>query len=240
MYRGMRVSVVLPVYNEVENIRTAIKSFLQQPSVDEVIAIDNNSTDGSDTEIKQTNARYVLETKQGYGAALQRGMAEATGDLIVTVEPDGTFLAKDIEKLLIYSNDFEVVFGTRTSRSLIWSGANMEFAIRLGNWAVAKFLEYLFNGPSMTDVGCTYKLIHKLAYDKIKHGFTVPGSWFSPEFMIRVLQNKVTCVEVPVHYCPRVGESKITGETSKAIKLGIKMIFFIMEQRLFGGKYKKN
>ena len=239
MYRGKKVSVVMPVYNEVENIRFAINSFLQQPFVDEIIAVDNNSTDGSDEEIKKTNARYVLEKTQGYGAALQRGMAEASGDLIVTVEPDGTFLAKDIEKLLIYSSDYEVVFGTRTSRALIWSGANMGFAIRLGNWAVAKFLEYLFNGPSLTDVGCTYKVMHKLAYEKIRHSFTVPGSWFSPEFMIRVLQNKISCVEVPVHYCPRKGESKITGKTSKAIKLGIKMIFFIIEQRIFGGKYIK-
>ena len=133
----------------------------------------------------------------------------------------------------------EVVFGTITSRALIWSGANMSFAIRLVNWAVAKFLEYLFNGPSLTDVGCTYKVMHKLAYEKIRHSFTVPGSWFSPEFMIRVLQNKISCVEVPVHYCPRKGESKITGKTSKAIKLGIKMIFFIIEQRIFGGKYIK-
>ena len=239
MYNGMRVSVVLLVYNEEENIHNAIKSFLSQPSVDEVIAVDNNSTDRSKEEILKTNARYVLETRQGYGSALQRGMQEANGDLIVTVEPDGTFLAKDIEKLLIYSVDYQVVFGTRTSRALIWSGANMKFGIRLGNWGVAKFLEYLFNGPSLTDVGCTFKVIHKLAYDKIKHRFTVPGSWFSPEFMIRVLQYNIPCVEVPVHYCPRKGESKITGKTSKAVKLGIIMIFFILKERIFSKKHKE-
>lgn len=233
MYRGKRVSVVMPVYNEEKNIKVAIQSFLLQPSVDEVIAVDNNSTDSSAKQIYESNATYINESVQGYGAALIRGMSESTGDLIVMVEPDGTFRAKDIEKLLIYSEDFEVVFGTRTSRSLIWSGANMPFFIRLGNWSVAKFLEYLFNGPSLTDVGCTYKVIHKDAYNKIKKDLSVTDSWFSPEFIIRVLQHGVSCVEVPVHYLPRVGESKITGKLGGAVKLGFRMIVFIIRERLF-------
>ncbi len=238
MYRNRKVSVVFPVYNEEQNIRTAIEEFFLNPAVDEVIAVDNNSKDKSAEEIKQTRATYVLETRQGYGAALQGGMAAATGDLIVTVEPDGTFVANDIEKLLIYSEDFDVVFGTRTSRALVWSGANMGFALRLGNWAVAKFLEYLFNGPSLTDVGCTYKLMRRQAYEKIKNQLTVLGSHFSPEFMIRVLQNDIRCVEVPVHYRARIGTSKITGELHKAILLGLRMIWFIIVQRFTW--HKKN
>ena len=232
MYRGKTVSVVFPVYNEEENIRAAIEEFFKEPFVDEIIAVDNNSKDRSAEEIKKTRAKYFFETKQGYGAALQRGMREATGDLIVTVEPDGTFIARDIEKLLLYGEDFDVVFGTRTSRALIWSGANMKFAIRMGNWAVAKFLEYLFNGPSLTDVGCTYKLLHRAAYEKIKDQLTVNGSHFSPELMVRVLQNKIRSVEVSVHYGRRIGISKITGKTWKAARLGFRMIFFIAKQRI--------
>src|SRR5690242_15536486 len=138
MYLGKKVSVVFPVYNEKENIRAAIDEFLQHPAVDELIAVDNNSKDGSAEEIKKTSARYVLETTQGYGAALRRGMREAAGDLIVTVEPDGTFRAEDLDKLLVFSRDYDVVFGTRTSRNPVWSGgdpgANMDFFLRMGNW----------------------------------------------------------------------------------------------------------
>lgn len=235
MYLGKKVSIVFPVYNEKENIKNAIEEFLHHPAVDELIAVDNNSKDGSDTEIQKTSAKYVLETKQGYGAALQRGMKEATGDLIVTVEPDGTFKASDLDKLLVYSTDYECVIGTRTSRNPVWSGgdpgANMYFVLRMGNWAVAKMLEYLFNGPSFTDVGCTYKLIHRHAYERIKDSFTVAGNWFSPEYMLRVLQYKVSVVEVPVGYGTRVGTSKITGKVDKAVKLGFKMIFFIIGER---------
>lgn len=236
MYLGKKVSIVFPVYNEKENIKNACEEFIHHPAVDELIAVDNNSKDGTAEEIQRTSAKYVLETRQGYGAALQRGMGETTGDLIITVEPDGTFRAEDLDKLLVYSRDYEVVIGTRTSRNPVWSGgnplANMDFALRMGNWAVAKFLEYLFNGPSFTDVGCTYKLIHRHAYEKIKHSFTVAGSHFSPEYMLRVLQYKLSVVEVPVNYGARIGTSKITGDRMKAVQLGFKMIFFILGERL--------
>ncbi len=236
MYLGKKVSIVFPVYNEAGNIGAAIDDFLSHPAVDEVVAVDNNSKDGSDKEIQKTSAKYVLETTQGYGAALKRGMQEAQGDLIVTVEPDGTFRAQDLDRLLVYSRDYEVVFGTRTSRNPVWSGgdpgANMYFALRVGNWAVAKLLEYLFNGPSFTDVGCTYKLIHRHAYQKIRGTLTVDGSHFSPEFMLRCLLSGLRVVEVPVQYGARVGTSKITGQVSKAIRLGFRMIFFILKERI--------
>lgn len=235
MYLGKKVSVVFPVYNERENIRRAIEEFIRHPAVDEIVAVDNNSSDGSREEIEKTSARYVYEKKQGYGAALQRGMREAQGDLIVTVEPDGTFRASDLDRLLVYSQDYDVILGTRTSRNPVWSGgasgANMDFFLRMGNWAVAKLLEYLFNGPSFTDVGCTYKLIHRHAYEEIKHSFSVSGSHFSPEYMMQVLLHGFSVVEIPVHYGARIGMSKITGKRSKAIRLGFRMIGFILAKR---------
>lgn len=236
MYLGKKVSVVFPVYNERENVSAAIEEFLRHPAVDEIIAVDNNSKDGSDKEIQLTSAKYVKETTQGYGATLRRGMREATGDLIITCEPDGTFRADDLDRLLVYSQDYDVVLGTRTSRNPVWSGgdpgANMDFFLRMGNWAVAKFLEYLFNGPSFTDVGCSYKLIHRLAYEKIKGSLIVDGNWFSPEYMIRVLQHQLSVVEIPVRYSARIGTSKITGKRSRAVKLGFRMIWFILVERI--------
>jgi glycosyltransferase involved in cell wall biosynthesis len=239
MYNNKRVSVVMPTYNELENIKQAIEDFFSCPVVDEIIAVDNNSTDGSAEEIKKTNAKYVLEKTQGYGSALQRGMREATGDLIVTVEPDGTFIANDINKMLIYSLNFDVVFGTRTSRALILSDANMGSPLRYGNIAVAKFLEYLFKGPSLTDVGCTFKVINRASYEKIKDTLKVNGSWFSPEFMIRVLQHNIKSVEIPIHYCVRKGVSKVTGKTYKAVLLGLRMIVFIIKERIVGWFHPK-
>jgi glycosyltransferase involved in cell wall biosynthesis len=236
MYLGKKVSIIFPVYNERENIRNAIEEFAQHPAVDEIIAVDNNSKDGSDEEIKKTNAHYVKETTQGYGAALIRGMREATGDLIVTVEPDGTFRADDLDRLLVFSKGNDAVFGTRTSRNPVWtglsSGANMDFALRMGNWTVAKLLEYLFNAPSLTDVGCTYKLIHRHAYEAIKDKLRLNGSDFSPHFMIQILKGRFMVVEIPITYGARIGTSKITGNRMRAIRLGFRMIGHIMAERV--------
>ena len=53
------------------------------------------------------------------------------------------------------------MFGTRTTRELIWHGANMDWFLRWGNWAVAKLIEALFNTSHLSDVGCTYRLLRR-------------------------------------------------------------------------------
>ena len=232
MYKNQRVSIIFPAYNEEENIRAAITEFFTHPAVDEIVVVDNRSSDRTKEEILATKATYVYEARPGYGSALMRGMQEATGDLLVTVEPDGTFRAHDLDKLLIYSVDFDVVFGTRTSRALVWTGAYMPFWVRIGNWAVAKLLEYLFNGPSLTDVGCTYKLIKRTSYERIRSKLTVVDNRFSPHMMAVILRANLRSVEIPVHYCSRIGESKITGNGKRAFVLGARMIWMILRERL--------
>ncbi len=231
MWKRKKVSVVFPCYNEEKNVRNAIKEFFSDKYVDEIIAVDNNSKDNTAKEIKKTNAKYFLEKKQGYGNALIRGMKEASGNIIITSEPDGSFIGKDIIKLLIYSDDFNVVFGTRTSKSMIGIGAKMNWFLRVGNWTVAKFLEYLHNGPCLTDVGCTMKLIKRESYEEIKNKLSVGSNHFSPEFMIISIRSKLKCVEIPVNYKERIGESKITSNFWKSFKLGMKMVFLIIKYR---------
>ena len=87
-------------------------------------------------------------------------------------------------KLLAYSDDFEVVYGTRTVKELIWRGANMGLFLKWGNYAVAKLMEFLFNSTSLTDVGCTMRCIQRDALRRIEPFFTVDGSFFGPEMMV--------------------------------------------------------
>jgi glycosyltransferase involved in cell wall biosynthesis len=174
----------------------------------------------------------VKETIQGYGAAMRRGLREATGDLLITVEPDGTFSPNDLAKLLEASVDLDAVYGTRTVRAYILPGANMGHAIRLGNWIVAKYIMVLFNGPSLSDSGCTYRLLHRHAYERIKDKLHVNGSHFLVDMMIRCMQAGIRFKEVPVHYGRRIGTSKITGKTWKAARLGWRIIFYAFGERL--------
>ncbi len=234
MYKGKTVSIVIPTYNEEKSIAGVINDFFATGVVDEVVAVDNNARGNTAAEIQKTNARHIRETEhQGYGHALMRGLREATGDLIVMVEADGTFEAKDIHKFLNYSEDFDVVFGTRTSRASIWSGAFMPFPVRFGNWAVAKLLEVLHNGPTLTDVGCTYKLLSRKALESIRDLFPrSPGDGtFSPELMLWLLRRHFKPIEIPVNFKPRVGESMYTGSIWKAAVLGARMVVRIIGYR---------
>ncbi len=232
-YKGKRVSVVIPTYNEAASIRGVIDGFFETGLVDEVVVVDNNALGDTKGEVRKTKARLVDEKKQGYGHALMRGLKEARGDLIVMTEADGTFISKDIEKLLSYSDEFEAVLGTRTSRSAIWSGAFMPFPVRFGNWLWAKAIETLFNGPVLTDVGCTYKLISRDALQKIIDLFPLSkgDGKFSPELMIWLIRKNINLIEIPLIYKERVGQSGYTGSIWKATKLGLKMIPLILKYR---------
>lgn len=232
MWKQQTVEVVFPAHNEEESIRQAILDFYATGFVDRVIVVDNNSTDRTGEEVATTPAHRISETKPGYGAALGRGLRETSADIVVTCEPDGTFSAADLIKLLIYSDDYDVVFGTRTSKAAIWSGANMNWLLRIGNVAVAKLLEYLFNGPCLTDVGCTMKLIKRRVLLSFMGRLRVTGSHFQPEFMINCIRSSDKVIEIPVEYLPRKGVSKITGKLGKAARLGLRMIVYILITRI--------
>jgi glycosyltransferase involved in cell wall biosynthesis len=235
MYKNKKVSIVIPTYNEADSIASVIDGFFATGFVDEVVVVDNNALGNTKEEIEKTKARRVLESeKQGYGHAIMRGLKEAKGDLIITVEADGTFDPNDLHKFLLYSDNFDAVFGTRTSRASIWSGAFMPFPVRFGNWAVAKLLEVLHNGPTLTDVGCTYKLVSRSALEKVLPLFQMSkgDGKFSPEFMIWILRKGIVPIEIPVMFKPRVGKSMYTGSILKAAILGAKMIPMIIKYRL--------
>jgi hypothetical protein len=152
--------------------------------------------------------------------------------LLVLAEPDGTFLPRDIFKLLVYSDDCDAVFGTRTTRELIWRGANMGWFLKWGNWAVAKMVEAMFNTSHLSDVGCTYRLVHRSLAQRLLSRFTVGSSHFGPELMLLTIVSGARFVEVPINYLPRVGVSSVTGDLWKAFVLGTQMIWFIVRFRL--------
>jgi glycosyltransferase involved in cell wall biosynthesis len=232
MWNGRSVSVILMTYAERDSIRAVIEGFFATGYVDEVLVVNNNAEPGTAEEVAATPARQVFEPRQGYGFASRRGLEEATGDLLVLCEPDGTFLPSDVDKLLVYSDDCDVVFGTRTTRELLWDGANMGRFLKWGNWAVAKLVEVLFNTSHLSDVGCTYRLLTRQASERILPRCTVGGSHFGPEVMLLTIVSGARFVEVPVNYLPRVGTSSVTGSLWSAFRLGLQMIAFILRFRL--------
>jgi glycosyltransferase involved in cell wall biosynthesis len=234
MWRGQTVAVILPTYNEKDSIRASTLDFFATGLADEVIVVNNNATPGTSEELAGTGALEIFETRQGYGHALLRGIDHCKADLIVMAEPDGTFSGHDLLKLLAYSDDVPVVFGTRTSREFIWAGANMGRFLRWGNWAVAKMTELLFGTTILTDMGCTYRLFRRDALRRIRPHLTIGGSHFGPQLLMEVIAHGIPFVEVPVNYRSRVGVSSVTGDLAQAFTLGLRMIALVLSYRLGG------
>ena len=209
-----------------------IEEFDATGLIDEIIVINNNAAPGTSEEVAATRAREVQEPVQGYGAAIRRGFHEAKGDLIIVAEPDGTFQGHDTVKLLAYSDDFEVVYGTRTVKELIWKGADMGIFLKWGNYWVGKLMEFLFNSTSLTDVGCTLRCVRREALLDLEPHFTIDGSFFGPQMMVLSILMKMKMIQIPVNYTKRIGHSSVTGNKWVAFRLGLRMIWMILGYRL--------
>jgi glycosyltransferase involved in cell wall biosynthesis len=228
VWRDRTVAVVLPTYNEKDSIRSVIAGFERLGMVDEIVVVNNNAAAGTSDEVARTSAREVHEPRQGYGAAIRRGLREATADLVCVCEPDGTFDPEDLYKLLAYSTNFDIVYGSRTVPEFIWDGANMGWFLRWGNWAVAKMMEVLFNTVSLSDIGCTMRLLRRDASLRLLPHYRVDGSTFGPEMMLLSLLANERVIQIPVNYHPRVGASSVTGDHVVAFKLGLRMIVMVL------------
>ena len=232
MWEGKTFSVVLMTYAERDSIREVIDGFLETGVVDEVVVVNNNAEPGTAEEVECTEARQVFESQQGYGHAIRRGLIEASGDLVLLAEPDGTFVPGDVFKMLSYSGECEAVLGTRTTRELIWHGANMGLFLRWGNWAVAKMVEVMFNTSHISDMGCSYRLFNRRMADYVAGTMRIGESHAGAEILMLVIVSGARFVEIPVNYLPRVGISSVTGDPLKAFWLGLKMIALVIGFRL--------
>lgn len=226
--------MIFPTYNERESIRKAIEEFFATGVVDEVLVVNNNAAPGTSEEVRSTRAREVCEPVQGYGAAIRRGFREVDAGYVIVAEPDDTFRGRDVLKLLAYADDFDVVYGSRTVKELIWDGANMGLFLKWGNYAVAKLMEFLFNTTSLTDVGCTMRCIRREALRELEPHFTVDGSFFGPEMMLLSIWKRLRVIQIPVNYSKRTGSSSVTGNKLVAFALGLRMIRLILSVRLRG------
>lgn len=239
VWRDKTLSVVLPTYNEKDSIAACVRAFEAIPEVDEVIVVNNNAAVGTSEEVAATGAREVVETRQGYGAAIQRGLREAGTDLVAVCEPDGTFAPDDLRKLLAFLPECDFVVGSRTVSGFIWDGANMAWFLRYGNWAVAKLVEVLYNTSSLSDVGCTFRVMTREHAQRLLDRSTLDGSAYGLEMLLVTALLRTPMVQVPVNYHERVGMSSVTGDLGKTISLGMSMIALVLRMRLRAARVRR-
>src|SRR5215210_2473536 len=100
MYKGLSVSVVIPCFNEEHGIASVLRNMPDY--IDQVVVVDNNSTDETGRIAKEMGAEVIFETKKGYGNAYKAGFPMATGDIVATADGDGTYPTSEIGPIIDY------------------------------------------------------------------------------------------------------------------------------------------
>lgn len=204
MHKGYTVSVVVPCYNEEEGIRVTLADM--PDVVDEVIVVDNNCTDRTAEVATEMGARVVVEPKPGYGAAYKAGFAAASGDIIVTMDGDGTYPRGFIPVLVEVLIDEELDFITCDRTGHKAEEAN-SFLRVLGNLILnlamlALYLVWLKDSQSGMWV-FRRSILPKLTL--ISDGMSL-----SEELKLEAFRHKdVKAAELPIYYRERIGESKL-------------------------------
>ena len=212
------LSIVLPAFNEDRAIGNFIKELKLLNKFEEIICVDNNSKDNTKKEIINNQAKYYLETKQGFGAAVKKGCDMNKSDYFFICEPDASFNVSDIDNFLEKLNQgHEVVFGSRTKQI-------QKFYLRIGNLIYAKIIQILFNGPNITDVGCSFRLVKKEIYLSFCDDLKFLGPEFQVELTINLIKKYKNIIEIPVNYKQRVGSSNYTGNFFSSLKVALSML----------------
>lgn len=240
MWKGKTVAVVFPTYKEKNSIFNVIKSFDSSGFVDEIIVVDNNAEDGTKEEVLKTRARLVLEKKQGYGYAIRKGIKTVKSDFIIIAEPDGSFDGRDVVKLLAYSDDFEMVFGSRTHVPLVHKGSDMTLYKRLGDVMLGKLVTILFLCPPLTDLGCTLRITTKKGWQAIAGECEGHDGIFATEWVLAAAKNKVKFMEIPINYKARVGKSLfVANQFTKGTIYGMRKFVYILKFWIYARLGKK-
>jgi glycosyltransferase involved in cell wall biosynthesis len=219
-----RVAVVIPVLNERESLPLVVRD-LPRALVEQIVVVDNGSTDGTDRVARELPVRLVAEPRRGYGSACLAGLralAARAPDIVVFLDGDHSDHPEELPRLLEpIGRGADLVVGSRTS-GLADPGALLPQA-RFGN-ALACFLIRALHGHRYTDLGpfraIRWRALERLGMRDTNFGWTV-------EMQVKALKAGLSVAEVPVSYRRRVGVSKITGTVGGTIRAGSKILWTI-------------
>ncbi|MCY3832077.1 MAG: glycosyltransferase family 2 protein [Chloroflexi bacterium] len=200
------LSVVIPCYNEAKTVKDVVTRVLAETLVDEVILVDDGSTDGTREILKEVetggDSRLSVlyhERNQGKGAALATGFRQTTGQVIIIQDADFEYDPREYSLLLrpIQEGVATVVYG---SRFLGGPRKAMNFWNMVANKCLTLLTNILFNAI-LSDMETCYKCFRREVVDGMK--INARGFDFEPEFTAKVLRQGIRIVEVPISYYGR-------------------------------------
>lgn len=204
---GFLLSVVIPIYNEVDTVKTVVDNVRQVPVPLEIILVDDGSTDGTRELLEdfhgQPRTTVLLHAQnRGKGAAIRTGMARANGDVVVIQDADLEYDPHEYPLLLqpILEGNADVVYGSRFS-------SRDRRVPRYWHSTINRLLTLLSNMSTnlkLTDVETCYKLIRRDVLDKILPGLREDGFGIEIEITAKLAKvSEIRFHEMPIRYQPR-------------------------------------
>ena len=227
-----KIIVIIPAFNEEQSIKYVIDD-IPKTIVQEVIVVNNNSTDGTAGVAKSAGATVLFEPSMGYGYACLKGMEyvaqnNLNPDIIVFLDGDYSDFPEQITEVIqpILKNDMDLVIGSRNNAERGKHAITPQQIF--GNWLATFLMKLLFNA-NFTDLGpfraIKYQKLLSLNMSDKTYGWTV-------EMQLKAIQNNFRYTEVPVKYRERIGVSKVSGTIKGTIFAGIKILSWIFKYSL--------
>lgn len=226
-----KVVVIIPAFNEELSIAKVIQE-IPRNMIEEIIVVNNNSTDRTAEIATKCGATTLHEPIKGYGKACLRGLdylaqknEVSRPDIVVFLDGDYSDYPDEMNLLLepILKHDYDMVIGSRTKEKR-QRGAMMPHQ-RFGNWLATSLINWIWK-IKFTDLGpfraITYGKLLQLNMQDTNYGWTV-------EMQVKGAKQKLKCKEVPVSYRKRTGKSKITGTIKGSILAGWKILTTIFK-----------
>ena len=206
----LKTAVIIPALNEGGNIAPLVEELYNQP-VEDVIVVDNGSTDKTADNARAANAVLVTEPRRGYGYACAAGTICARdrgADILVYIDGDFSSLPKEITRLTtpLIHDQADLVLGSRTAGGIV--GGAMPVHQRFGNWLSAGLMSKIY-GVRVTDLGpyraIRMELLATLNMREMTYGWPT-------EMMVKAARRNARILEVPVSWHRRrSGRSKVSG-----------------------------
>ncbi|HKB85197.1 MAG TPA: glycosyltransferase family 2 protein [Ignavibacteriaceae bacterium] len=222
----MNISVIIPAYNEESSIAKVIRS-IPHELINEVVVVNNNSSDNTEAEAVEAGATVLNESIQGYGASCLRGIGylkNKNTDIVVFLDGDYSDYPEEMHLLLkpILNDGYDFVLGSRILGNR--EAGSMPFHSRFGN-IFSGYLINFFWRVKYTDLGP----FRAIRFDKLLQ-LDMRDHWYgwTVEMQIKAIKYNLRIKEVPVSYRKRIGKSKVSGTIKGSFMAGtiiLKTIF---------------
>ncbi len=222
MFNGETITAIIPCLNEEQGVEAVLRAMPDY--IDEVVVVDNGSTDRTADVAASYGAKVVGEDVRGYGRAYKRGFANATGDIIVTLDGDHSYPVDAISYLVGAMQHLGVDF-LNASRFPTRDPEAMSFKHRVGNLILSFSMSLLFF-RWVRDSQSGMWVFRRSILDKIR--LDSDGMAFSEEIKIEAIKHReIQFAEIPVMYSSRLGEVKLDPWRD-----GFQNFFFLLKKRL--------